>query len=184
MILLIAGVVLFSLAHLAHRVMPGLCALLPVLLRKVLVAVMLVLSIWMMGRGYSEASADVLWTVPQAVRMVAIFLMAAAFILFFSTHPGAALSARMRHPQLTGFKLWAILHTLVNGDVRSVVLFGGLLIWAILSVIIINKQTGKPPLPAESDNSLKAWMAVPLGLAVWVAVFAGHEWLFGVSPIG
>lgn len=183
MLILIAGVVLFALAHLAHRIMPGLCALLPVMLRKVLVALMLILSIWMMGRGYSEASADILWTVPKAVRMIAIFLMAAAFILFFSTHPGAALRARMRHPQLIGFKFWAILHTLVNGDVRSVVLFGGLLIWAVVSVTIINKQTGKPPLPTASDNMLKAWMAVPIGLAVWVAVFAGHEWLFGVSPI-
>lgn len=181
---LIAGVVMFAFAHLAHRIMPGLCAFLPVMMRKILVALLLLLSIWMMGRGYSEASADVLWTIPKAVRMVAIFLMAAAFILFFSTHPGAALRARMRHPQLTGFKLWAILHILVNGDVRSMVLFGGLLIWAVVSVIIINKQTGKPPLPAASDNALKAWMAVPIGLAVWVAVFIGHEWLFGVSPIG
>ena len=183
MINLSAGVVLFSLAHLAHRTMPSLIGALPDIPRKILVALMLILSVWMMGKGYGEASAGILWTVPNAVRMVAVFLMALAFILFFSTHPGAALRSRMRHPQLTGFKLWAILHMLVNGDVRSVVLFGGLLIWAVVSVIIINKQTGKPPLPAPSDNALIAWMAIPIGLAVWVAIFLGHEWLFGVSPL-
>jgi len=183
MINLSAGVVLFSLAHLAHRTMPSLIGALPDIPRKILVALMLILSVWMMGKGYGEASAGILWTVPNAVRLIAVFLMALAFILFFSTHPGAALRSRMRHPQLTGFKLWAILHMLVNGDVRSVVLFGGLLIWAVVSVIIINKQTGKPPLPAPSDNALIAWMAIPIGLAVWVAIFLGHEWLFGVSPL-
>ncbi len=182
MTVLIAGVVLFTLAHLAHRIMPGIFGLFPELVRKVVVAAMLLLSVWMMARGYGEALADILWTVPHAIRIIVIGLMAVALILFFSTYPGAALAARMRHPQLTGFKLWAILHLIVNGDVRSLVLFGGLLIWAVLSVIMINKQTGKPALPTVSENKFVAWASIPLGLVAWVALMLGHSWFFGVSP--
>jgi len=177
---LIAGVALFALAHFVKRIFPNV----PEIPRKIAVAVALLFSVWLMAQGYGEASAEVLWTVPTVVRHVSIVLMVAAFILFFSTYPGAALSARMRHPQLTGFKLWALIHLIVNGDVRSVILFGGLLSWAVVQVIVVNRASGKPPLPAASDSTIKAWASIPIGLAAWVALFLGHAWLFGVSPLG
>jgi uncharacterized membrane protein len=37
------------------------------------------------------------------------------------------MSARVRHKQLTGVKAWAVAHLLVNGDLASILLFGGLL---------------------------------------------------------
>ena len=54
----------------------------------------------------------------------------------------------MRHPMLTGFALWALAHILVNGDGPSVVLFGGLLLWALAEIVIINRaepQWSPPP---------------------------------------
>jgi hypothetical protein len=41
---------------------------------------------------------------------------------------------------LGGFKLWAFAHLLVNGDLASIILFGGLLAWAVVEVIVINKS--------------------------------------------
>ena len=57
---------------------------------------------------------------------------------------GARVVGVIRHPQLTAVKLWAVAHLLVNGDSASLLLFGGLLVWAVLEVVIINKQDGKP----------------------------------------
>ena len=183
MISLILGVILFAAAHFAHRFLPFLAAV-PDIPRKIIIALVLFFSVWLMIQGYGEASAEVLWTVPTAVRHVSIVLMVAAFISYMGSYPGSALRARIRHPQLTGFKLWALIHLVVNGDVRSLILFGGLLVWAVVQVIVLNRASGKPPLPAASENTLKAWASIPIGLAAWVALLLGHSWLFGVSPLG
>ncbi len=180
MIYLIAGVLIFALAHFAKRIFPDVSEI-P---RKIVVALLLIFSVWLMSRGYGEASANVLWTVPGAVRLVGVLLMIPALILFAGSYPGSALRARIRHPQLTGFKLWAAIHLIVNGDVRSVVLFGGLLAWAVVQMIVVNRAVGKPPLPAASDKALVALGALPIGIAAWVLLFGGHAWLFGVSPLG
>jgi uncharacterized membrane protein len=156
----------------------------PEIPRKIVVALVLIFSVWLMIQGYGAASAEVLWVVPNVVRLIAIILMVAAFIIYAGSYPGSAIMSRIRHPQLTGFKLWALIHLIVNGDVRSVILFGGLLVWAIVQVIILNRASGKPPLSAPADSALKAWMSIPIGLTAWVVLFLGHAWLFGVSPLG
>ena len=181
---LIAGVVLFALAHFAKRLVPGLTAALPEIARKIIVGLLLIFSVWLMIQGYGEASAEVLWAVPKVVRYVLIVAMVAAFILYVGSYPGSALRARIRHPQLTGFKLWALIHLIVNGDVRSVILFGGLLAWAVVQTSVIDRASGKPPLPAPSDSALKAWLSIPIGLIAWMAIFLSHQWIFGVSPLG
>ena len=35
------------------------------------------------------------------------------------------LTQKVRHPQLSGFKAWALAHLLVVGSVQGVILFGG-----------------------------------------------------------
>ena len=78
--------------------------------------------------------------------------------------------------------LWAGMHLLVNGEVRATVLFGGLLLWAIVQSILLNRRDGKPPLPQPGASFLKAWAAIPVGIALWVGLLLSHQWLFGVSP--
>jgi len=150
---------------------------------KVLIAMGLVLSIWLMVRGYGTASAAVLWVAPGWMRPAVVIAMLPVLILYMGTHPGSAIGARVRHPQLTAFKLWAILHLIVNGDVRSVILFGGLLAWAVVQVIVLNRRDGKPPLPQPNGSALKAWAAVPVGVVLWAVLIWVHTWL-GVSPLG
>lgn len=184
MTLLIAGVALWTFVHIAHRVLPGLSSALPVVARKGIAAVLLIFSVWLMVQGYPEASADILWQVPNWLRHTCIALLAVAFVIYMGSYAGSIIRTRIRHPQLTGFKLWATIHLLVNGDVRSLVLFGGLLAWAVVQVIVLNRQEGKPALLPKSESLLKAWLPVPLGLGVWVVLFLSHQWLFGISPIG
>jgi uncharacterized membrane protein len=184
MTLLIAGVALWTFVHIAHRVVPGLSSALPVVVRKGIAAVLLIFSVWLMVQGYGEASAAVLWDVPNWLRHAGIALLAVAFVIYMGSYAGSIIRTRIRHPQLTGFKLWATIHLLVNGDVRSLVLFGGLLAWAVIQVIILNRQEGNPALLSAADNKLKAFAPVALGLLVWVVLFGSHQWLFGVSPLG
>lgn len=188
MVLLLLGLALFAGLHLFKTPLrPARAAIVARIGEgawKGLVAVGLVLSIFLMARGYASASAAVLWVAPTWFNAVVILGMMAAFVLFFGSYPGSALRARLRHPQLTGVKIWAVLHLLANGDVRSLVLFGGLLAWAVAEVILINRRDGKPPLPPASGSAAKAWAAVPIGLLVWALVLVAHPVLFGVSPLG
>lgn len=186
--LLILGVVLFAAVHLVKPMAPGLRARLTAKLGeggwRIAVVVLLLLSIWLMARGYGMAGAEPLWSAPLWMRHLTVLLMLPVFWLFFATHPGSWLKSKMRHPQLTGFKLWAVLHLIVNGDAASVVLFGGLLAWAVVAMILINKRDGKPPLPAPAESPLKAFLFLPVGLIVWGFVLWAHGAWFGVPPLG
>ena len=48
------------------------------------------------------------------------------------------------HPQLTAMIVWSIGHLLMNGDVASLILFGGLLAWAGVQLALIVKQDEAP----------------------------------------
>lgn len=150
---------------------------------KLIIAVGLVLSVWLMVRGYGDAPASMLWSAPGWARTGVVFAMLPVLILYMGSFPGSAIRAHVRHPQLTGFALWAGLHLLVNGEIRATVLFGGLLLWAVVQIVLLNRRDGVPPLPAAHDSALRAWMAAPVGVVVWALLLWGHEWLFGVSPL-
>ncbi len=115
------GVGLFAFAHLAHRVAAGFVGIIPAIPRKITIALILFLSVWLMIKGYPLASTDTLWSVPHGVRYIGFAAMVVAFIFYAGSYPGSAMRARVRHPQLTGFKIWAVVHLIVNGDVRSLV---------------------------------------------------------------
>ena len=66
-------------------------------------------------------------------------MLIAIFMLSPAGKRGKVLNG-LRHPMLTGFKIWAAAHLLVNGDLASLILFGGLLAWAVIEVITINKS--------------------------------------------
>jgi hypothetical protein len=85
-----------------------------------------------------------------------------------------------RHPQLLGVTLWGFAHLLVNGDVASIVLFGGLIAWANANMQIINLREGAWTRPAPGP--LKGDLRLLLIALVLYAVIGGiHAWL-GVWP--
>lgn len=182
-LLLVLGVALWWAAHLFKRLAPGARA------RmgnggKGLMAVLLVASVVLMVVGYrgDEWGQYVnLWYPPAWMTHVNNTLMILAFFLYAADGTRAAPVARMRHPQLTGFKTWAVAHLLVNGDLSSVVLFGGLLAWAVVTVIVINRaQPEWTPKPAKPGGTGKALVGTVISVAVAMGI---HFWL-GVKPWG
>jgi uncharacterized membrane protein len=45
-----------------------------------------------------------------------------------------------RHPLLWGFFLWAVAHLIPNGDLVSLILFGGFALFALLGMVIIDRR--------------------------------------------
>jgi len=160
--LLIAGVLLWSIAHLFKRLAPGPRASLGAA-GKGGIAILIVASLVLMTLGYQHASGSYFWGRSPAMVGVNNLLMLLAVYLMVAAVGKTWVTRVVRHPQLTAVKAWAVGHILVNGDVPSLVLFGGLLAWAVVSVIVINRQDGKPP--------------------VVIATSAGKEVVAGVGAI-
>jgi hypothetical protein len=112
-------------------------------------------------------------------------LMILAFYVYGASMAKGAkvwIGTRIRHPQLTGFSIWAVAHLLVNGDVPSFVLFGGLLLWAQAEIVIINRSEGPWAVPPRAPVR-KEIVLVGITVVLTVVVMLIHNWL-GVRPWG
>lgn len=184
MTLLIAGVALWWAAHFFKRMAPGPRAKLGDA-GKGLVAVLIVVSVVLMVLGYRSADGAVYWgRDPMWVGINNLLMVLAFYCYAASAAQGQKiwLGTKLRHPQLTGFGIWAVAHLLVNGDVPSFVLFGGLLLWAIVQTRLINAQEGPWDRPARAPAK-KEVVAVVVTL-VMVAVVMGIHYALGVTPWG
>jgi uncharacterized membrane protein len=180
-LILILGVALWSGAHLFKRVAPGARAAWGDRGRGAM-AVAVLLSVVLMVVGYRGAAFVPLWSPPAFLVHVNNLLVLLGVYLFAASGMKTWITTRIRHPQLTGIKAWAVAHLLVNGDLASVILFGGLLAWAVASVVLINRAqpAWTPPQP---PGAAKEAMAVVGTLVLFGVVALIHAWL-GVYPFG
>lgn len=184
MTVLIAGVALWWAAHLFKRLAPGLRQSLgsagyPVM------AVAILASIVLMVLGYRSAEGAFYWGPSPMMTGINNLLMILAFYFYAASAAKGAkvwLGTKVRHPQLTGFGLWAFAHLLVNGDTPSFILFGGLLAWAVVEILLINAQEGPWQRPARAPAK-KEVVAVVVTLVV-VVVVMGIHYALGVKPWG
>ncbi len=135
--LLIAGIALWYAAHLFKRIAPG--------ARKSMgdagqgiVALVLLASIVLMVLGYRDIDTRYLWYPPLWLRPVNYVLVLIALFMLSPASKKGALLNRVRHPMLIGFSLWAVAHLVVNGELAAVILFGGLGVWALVEIVVIN----------------------------------------------
>jgi uncharacterized membrane protein len=146
---------------------------------KALVAVAIVVSLLLMIFGYRGADFIHVWSPPSwTVHLNNLMMLAAVFVYGMSATTGR-LRGKMRHPQLTAVKIWAVAHLLVNGDLASIILFGGLLAWAVGSVIVINRAG--PWVRPKPGDAKKDILLVVITLVLFAVMTAIHAWL-GVWP--
>ena len=181
MTLIILGLILWSGAHLFKRLAPEARARMGEG-GKGAVALASVAAIVLMVIGYRMADGPVWWGRNSALVGINNLLMVFAFYLFAASGAKTAITRKIRHPQLTAVKVWAVAHILVNGDLPSLVLFGGLLAWAVVEVIVINRSVPNWE-PAHPVPVKKEVTAVVATLVVTVVVMVIHHWL-GVTPWG
>lgn len=183
--LLTLGVALFILVHLypsfapAHRLQ--IQNRLGINRYKALFSLLVFVAIACMVAGWRSASHLPLYFVPSWGMVAMIATMPMALMLFFSSHRHSYLRQWLIHPQLLGTLLWALAHLWVNSEARSLVLFGGLGLWALVSIIWISWRQW--PYPARSDGTPIATLAgILLGIfASGLLIVWGHGWLTGVA---
>ncbi|WP_431300832.1 NnrU family protein [Tabrizicola sp. BL-A-41-H6] len=181
MTVLILGVALWWGAHLFKRLAPARRAGMGDK-GKGLVTVLVLASVVLMVLGYRAAEFVPVWEPPGFLVHVNNLLMLLALYLYAASGMKTAITRVIRHPQLTAVKTWAVAHLLVNGDLASIILFGGLLAWAVVAVIVINRSEPAWVRPAPAPAK-KEVMAVVGTIVVVVIVMLIHNWL-GVPPWG
>lgn len=180
-ILLILGVALWAGAHLWKRVAPVHRAGFGDKGRGI-AAVAILASVVLMVLGYRGAQTVQLWYPPGFLTHVNNLLMLLAFYLYAASGMKTLITRTIRHPQLTAVKTWAVAHLLVNGDLASLILFGGLLAWAVVSVILINKA--EPVWTRTDQSSIGKEIGAAVGAVVVMGIVAAiHGWL-GYWPFG
>lgn len=146
------------------------------------VALALVLSIFVMGRGYAwAAGSGFVWFPPPWTVHLNNLLMLISMILLGAGHMKSNIRRYVRHPMLTAALVWAVAHLLAKGELRAVLLFGGLAVWAVLAMVFINRRDGAFVPPPESPRKKDA-MALVAGAVVFIGVAAAHWYVFGVWP--
>jgi uncharacterized membrane protein len=118
--------------------------------------------------------------------------------------PGA-ITRISRHPVLWGFAMWAIGHIAANGDLRSLLLFGGFALFALGAIpvaerrakrrlgenwAILSAGTSVWPLagcfedhPPSLDRDLLVALVGSAALVGWLLFAGGHSMLFGADPV-
>jgi uncharacterized membrane protein len=180
MIFLILGVALWIGAHAFRRIAPGARARMGARGRGP-IALAILASVVLMVIGYRMAEGPVWWGRSPALVGVNNLLVLVAFYLFAASGMKTPLARRLRHPQLIGFSLWAVAHLLVNGDLASFLLFGGLLAWALWEIAVDanpSPHVADPPPAARKDA-----MALAGGVVVFAIVALIHGWI-GPWPFG
>ena len=135
--------------------------------------------------GYDAARLAplILYTPPLWLRHVAFALMLPVFPLMLAVYLPGRLKAAARHPLLLATILWASAHLLANGTLTDALLFGSLLLWAVVDRISVHGRDESPLLLGPTAMRNDVW-AIGLGLLVY-GIFIGwlHRLLIGVSPL-
>ncbi|MGO1119363.1 NnrU family protein [Rhodovibrionaceae bacterium A322] len=177
--------------------------------------------VWMLF-AYGDAPYYELWAQAGWMRIVPAVLMPVAFVLVVAglttksptnvgaedlakeTNPAPGILRITRHPFLWGTTLWALSHLLVNGDVGSVIMMGGILILSVGGMVHIDSRrerslgadwgpmkltTSLVPFAALLSGRTKmdwkglSWWRPLLGLVLYMGFMHGHEMLIGVSAV-
>jgi uncharacterized membrane protein len=130
-----------------------------------------------------KARADIvpLWEAPGWGRPAALVIMPVAFILLAGAYLPNNMKRFTSQPMLWGVVIWAVAHLLANGDLASLVLFGGLGAFAV--AMMWSEYTHKAVPSTERQPLSKDLITVAAGLLTYCIFLVVHPYLFGAAVI-
>lgn len=186
MIWLIAGVMLWSIVHWFPSLMPTQRTALITKWGKAyegLFSLIIIIALLLIVLGWRSMTPEQLYNPPTWGRHLNMLLMLFALILLGAGHMKSRITQYIRHPMLTAVTIWAVGHLLANGDSRSVILFGGFLIWSVVSQILINRREGAWVKPTNRQPLSRELMLLVASLVLYAILLFLHPYFAGVPVI-
>ena len=184
--LLISGVLLWSIMHFLPAGASGLRNSVAGSVGegpwKGLFSLALVLSIALIVMGWRVIVPVPVYAPPEFGAILMSPLMILAVVLLGAANAKTNLKRYIRHPMLTGVAIWAAAHLLNNGDDRSVVLFGGIGLWALIMIPFINRRDGAAEEVAKHPLSGEIKL-LAISAIVFIVLVIAHPYFAGVSPL-
>lgn len=145
MFMLIIGLIIFFGAHLQKRLIPAFRIRLMERTGekgfKGIITLMMAIGLCLIIRGYWVSDFIFLYNFGSWGLILNNITMILAVAFLGLGHSKSRFRKHFRHPMLLSIILWSISHLLVNGDLKSVVLFLSFGIWAFAEIILINRST-------------------------------------------
>ncbi|RAI45140.1 NnrU family protein [Rhodoplanes roseus] len=156
---------------------------------KALISVASLLGIVLIGWGFAEYRAEGEWIElydpPTWTRHLSALLMWPAVVMVTAAYIPGNIKRTLKHPMLSGVKLWAVAHLIANGDLGSILIFGSILAWAVYDRITLKRRSdpGAPPIPVGGRRN--DILAVVVGTILYLALaFVFHPLVIGRAVFG
>jgi uncharacterized membrane protein len=184
MTLLILGLILWTLVHAFKRLAPearaGMTSAMGAGPAMGVMAVLLTAATVLMVVGFRRTPFVAVYDPPAWGIHLNNLLMLCAVGLLGAGHSKGRVRTWLRHPMLTAVAVWAVAHLLVNGDRASLVLFGGMGLWALAEMALISAREPAWVRPAAGTVAGDVrWVVITL--VVFGVIVAVHTWL-GYPP--
>jgi uncharacterized membrane protein len=182
--LLILGIIIWSLIHFypaaAVRSRAGLVQRLGKAGYRAVFTLVAIGALLLIIYGWKAAPLDSAYAAPAWGIYATAACMLAAFVLLFAPYISNSISLYLRHPQLAGVFLFGVGHLFANGEIRSVLLFGGFAAWALLEMLLLNRRDGAWKKP-DSKPAMANLRLLLTGIGFFAIVMYLHGWLFGAD---
>jgi len=186
MTLILAGLALWYAVHMVPSLGSGLKQSLVerwgLVAYRVVFAALVLTAMLLMVLGWRSAQPVTIYLPEPAWRPAGMALAVLGLVTLSATRRASRIGRLVRYPQLAGMLIWACGHLLANGDSRSLLLFGGFAVWAVLEMILISRREGpwiKPEVPGWGTELLYLGLALcGIGVVVYI-----HPWISGMPLV-
>ena len=129
--------------------------------------------------GKSQSEFIMIWEPRFELRSISHMLMIPVFILIVAGNtPLSNLRKAVRNPMMLGTCLWGLAHLWSNGDLASILLFGGFTLWSGFKFVSLGLRQGPN---TNAASFLWDGIAVVIGLVLYGVIAVFHGQLFGVG---
>lgn len=164
-----------------------------------------------------EAPYVALWPTSRATALVPLIAMFPACLLFAAaaTRPnplsvsfvdggidpdGPGILALVRHPVLWSFFLWSFSHAIANGDVVTLIMFGGFALFSLAGMRLLERRAQRRMTPDDFDAAMAASRGSPghrlrrtwsgrtavelaCGIVLYAMLLELHGPVIGIDPL-
>jgi uncharacterized membrane protein len=146
-------------------------------------ALVSVLGVVLIGIGYwqTRLNGEMLYQPLEGAKHITMLLVLIAFILFGANGGRGYLRLWLQHPFSIGVCFWAVGHLIANGKTSVVLIYGTLLLIAVLDIALSLKRRDRVTFEPVIRRDLTAVIA---GLVIYaIFLFGFHPYVLGVPVL-